>query len=410
MPRRKTVVLLATLDTKAEEALYLKQAIEERGPRVLVVDTGVLGEPGFNADLSRQAVAQAAGAEVSALAASGDRGQAVAAMLAGAVVVARGLHARGDLDGVIALGGGSGTALGSAVMRALPFGVPKVMVSTKASGDVAPYVGTKDIVMFHSVTDIMGLNPLLRRVLASAAAAIAAMVETDVEVEAPRPTIGLTAFGVTTTAAGRCRELLAAAGYEAMVFHANGTGGRALEELVAEGAFAAVLDLTTTELADELCGGKQSAGPRRLEAAANRGLPQVVVPGAMDMVNFGPPETVPARYAERLLYRHNPNTTLMRTTAEENAILGRWVGEKLSRAAGPTALLLPLRGFSEYDREGGVFCDPAADHAFVEAALAAAGERVRIHKLDKHINDPAFAEAAVALLLRLAGEESGIGR
>jgi uncharacterized protein (UPF0261 family) len=289
-------------------------------------------------------------------------------------------------------------------MRALPFGLPKVMVSTKASGDVGPYVGTRDIVMFHSVTDIMGLNLLLRRVLANAAGAVVGMLNMDVEDMAPRPTVGLTAFGVTTAAAMRCRQLLGEAGFETMVFHANGTGGRAMEELVAEGAFQAILDLTTTELPDELCGGKQSAGPGRLEAAGAHALPQVVAPGAMDMVNFGPPETVPARYAGRRFYRHNPNTTLMRTTAEENTTLGRWLGEKLARARGPVALLLPLRGFSEYDREGGVFWDPEADRAFVEAAVAAAGGGIEIQHLDLHINDPAFADRAVATLLRLAGE------
>lgn len=397
----KTVVLIATLDTKAEEALYLKQQIERHGLRVLVVDTGVRDEPGFAADVTREEVAAAAGADLARLAASGDRGRAVSAMLAGAVVVAKRLLAAGRLDAVVALGGGSGTALGSAVMRALPFGLPKVMISTKASGDVGPYVGTKDIVMFHSVTDIMGLNPILRRVLASAAGAVAGMLAVPLEAVAPRPTVGLTAFGVTTAAAMRCRDLLTRAGYETLVFHANGTGGRAMEELVAQGAFKAILDLTTTELPDELCGGKQSAGASRLEAAGAFALPQVVVPGAMDMVNFGPPETVPPKYAGRRLYRHNPNTTLMRTTAAENAILGRWVGEKLARARGPAALLLPLRGFSEYDREGGVFWDPEADRAFVEAALAATGGQVEVQQLDLHINDPAFAEAAVATLLRL---------
>ena len=410
MEKRKTVVLIGTLDTKGEEVQYVKRLVERRGLRVLVIDTGLRGQPAFAPDVSREKVAAAAGADLPALAASDDRGQAVAAMLAGAVAVAKELRARGELDGVISLGGGSGTAIGTAVMRALPFGVPKLMVSTRAAGDVASYVGTKDIAMLHSVTDIMGLNPILRRVLANAAGAIAGMVESEVEEGPRRPAVAITAFGVTTPAAMRCRELLEAKGFETLVFHANGTGGRAMEEMIAEGGFAAVLDLTTTELADELCGGRQSAGPHRLEAAARHGLPQVVVPGAVDMVNFGPPETVPAHYAGRRFYRHNPNTTLMRTTPAENAVLGRWVGERLASARGPAALLLPLRGFSAYDCAGGVFHDPEADRAFVEAAAGAVGDRLPVIRLDAHINDPAFADAAVDLLLKLAGAKQDTGR
>jgi len=402
----RTIVLLGTLDTKGDEVLYIKRLIERRGHRALVVDTGVRGEPAFAADVPREQVARAAGSDVAALAAAGDRGQAVAAMLAGAVAVVLSLYERNELDGILGLGGGSGTAIGSAAMRALPFGVPKVLVSTKAAGDMAPIVGTKDIAVLHSVTDIMGLNPILHRVLANAAGAICGMVETEVDVEATeeRPAVAITAFGATTPAAMRCRQLLEERGLTALVFHANGTGGRAMEEMVAQGLLRAVLDLTTTELPDELCGGKQSAGPHRLEAAARRGLPQVVVPGAMDMVNFGPPETVPERYAGRLFYRHNPNTTLMRTTAAENAVLGRWVGERVGDARGPAALLLPRRGFSDYDRAGGVFFDPAADQAFAEAAIAAVAGRVPVIELDLHINDPAFAAAAVDLLLRLVAE------
>ncbi len=405
MPKRKTIVIVGTLDTKGEEILYLRRLIEQRGHQVLVVDVSAGGAPVEPGDVARERVAAAAGVDPAALAASDDRGAAVAAMQKGAVAVVKQLHAEGRLDGVVGLGGGSGTAIATAAMRALPFGVPKLMVSTKASGDVSPYVGTKDVAMVPAVTDIMGLNPILRRVLANAAGAIAGMVEAEASTaQTTLPAVALTAFGVTTPAAMRCRQLLAAQGYEPLVFHANGTGGRAMEELIGEGAFAAVLDLTTTELADELCGGQLSAGPDRLKAAARCGLPQVVAPGAIDMVNFGPPETVPAKYAGRLLYRHNPYTTLMRTTAEENAVLGRWVGERVAAARGPAALLLPLGGFSAYDRPGGVFYNPAADRAFVEAAVAAVGGRVPVVQLEAHINDPQFAEAAVAWLLRLAAQ------
>jgi uncharacterized protein (UPF0261 family) len=406
MPHAKTIAVVCTLDTKGPQAAFVARLIEEAGHRALLVDTGVLGTPAVAAGVSRDEVAREAGTSIQALAALGDRGRALAAMLEGATALVARLHRAGRLDGVLGLGGGGGTSIASAVMRGLPFGVPKVMISTMAGGEVGRYVGTKDIAMLNSVTDIMGLNPLLRRILINGVGAVVGMLEAAERVpasegEAPKPIVAITAFGVTTPAAMHCHALLEAAGYDTMIFHANGTGGRAMEELVVQGAIDAVLDLTTTELADELCGGRQSAGPHRLEAAGTRGLPQVVLPGAMDMVNFGPPETVPPQYAGRRLYRHSPTSTLMRTTAEENARLGRWVGEKLARATGPTGLLLPLRGFSEYGRAGGVFHDPDADRAFVEAAAAALGARAPVVRLDRPINDPACAESAVELLLGL---------
>jgi uncharacterized protein (UPF0261 family) len=410
MARAKTIGIVCTLDSKGEQTQFLKQIIEGRGHRVLVIDTGVLGTPPFAADVPREQVAAAAGTDVKALIALGDRGKALGFMMEGATTLVRQLQQEGKLDGVIGIGGGSGTAIASGVMRGLPFGLPKVMVSTMAGGDVARYVGTKDIAMLSSVTDIMGLNPILRRILANGAGAICGMVDVgdpmgDVAEVPTRGTVAITAFGVTTPAAMRCRALLEEAGYDTMVFHANGTGGRAMEELIEQGVIDAVLDLTTTELADELCGGKLSAGPHRLEAAGARGIPQVVLPGAMDMVNFGPPETVPPKYASRRLYRHSPSTTLMRTTIDENAILGRWVGEKVARAKGPSVLVLPLRGFSEYDREGGVFHDPAADTAFMDAAVAALGDAAPVVRLDVRLNDPECAHTAVDLLLRLLGDQ-----
>ena len=411
MEKRKAIALIGTLDSKGEEVLYVKRLIEGRGQRVLVMDTGVRGRPAFAADFPRERVAAAVGADVAELARAGDRGRALETMMAGAAAILTDLHATGQLAGAIGLGGGSGTSVASGALRALPFGLPKVMASTKGGGDVAPFVGTKDIAMLPTVTDIMGLNPLLRRVLANAAGAIVGMVEMvdqlapEAGASAPKPAVAITAFGVTTPAAMVCRDLLAERGLETLIFHANGTGGRAMEEMIDQGTVAAVLDLTTTELADELCDGTQSAGPHRLEAAARRGLPQVVVPGAMDMTNYSPPEAVPARYGGRLFYRHSPSGLLMRTSAEENAVLGRWVGERIARSRGPAALLLPLRGFSEYDREGGVFYDPAADRAFIEAALAAA-DGIETVQMDAHINDPEFAVAAVRLLLRLMGERN----
>jgi len=406
LQRRKTIAVIGTLDTKGEQVLFIKRLLERRGFHVITIDAGVLGDPPFEPHVTREQVASAGGGDLTELVGARDRGAALAVMTRGTVAVIRELHARGELDGVLGLGGGCGTAITGAALRELPFGVPKLIVSTMAGRDVSPYVGTKDIAMLNSVTDIMGLNPILRRVLANGAGAIAGMVEmAEMAAEdgtPPRPTVAITVFGVTSVAAMRCRELLEQRGYDTLLFHANGTGGRAMEELIDQGAIDAVLDLTTTELPDELCGGKLSAGPHRLEAAARRGIPQVVLPGAMDMVNFGPPETVPSRYDGRLFYLHNPGTTLMRTTPEENRILGRWVGERLSRSVGPAALILPLRGFSEYDVEGGVFHDPEADRAFMEAAMAVAGDRVQVVEIDAAINDPECTGAAVELLLQLA--------
>jgi uncharacterized protein (UPF0261 family) len=406
MASAKTIAVVCTLDTKGPQAQFVARLIEQSGHRALIVDTGVLGAPAFPGGVSREEVAREAGTSIQALVTLGDRGQALAAMMAGATALVARLHREGKIAGILGMGGGSGTAVASGVMRGLPVGVPKVMISTMAGGEVGRYVGTKDIAMLSSVTDIMGLNPILRRILRNGAGAIVGMVEAaerpmEADGEPPKQTVAITAFGVTTRAAMRCHALLEEAGFSTMIFHANGTGGRAMEELIAQGAIDAVLDLTTTELADELCGGKLSAGPHRLEAAGARGLPQVVLPGAMDMVNFGLPETVPPKYADRRLYRHSPTTTLMRTTVEENRVLGRWVGEKLAMATGPAVLVLPLLGFSEYDRKGGVFHDPDADRAFMEAAVAAIGDRASVVRLNHVINDPRCADRAVEVLLEL---------
>ncbi len=328
-------------------------------------------------------------------------------MSAGAVAVVTTLYHEGTLDGILGLGGGSGTAVATAAMRALPIGVPKVMISTMAAtAKAASYVGTSDIVMVNTISDMIGMNPILRSVLTNGAAAICGMVETGIGAgrlrdDTGRPTVAITAFGVTTPAAMRCHDLLTKANCETMIFHANGTGGRAMEELVEQGVIDAVLDLTTTELADELCGGVLSAGPRRLEAAGSRGIPQVVLPGAMDMVNFTTLDTVPGKYTNRLLYSHSPNTTLMRTTIEENCILGRWVGEKLALAKRPAVLILPLGGFSEYDRAGGVFYSPEADQAFMNEAVRQLGDRGEVVRLNANINESICAEVAVTRLLEM---------
>jgi len=405
MSPTKRIGIVCTLDTKGEHARLVKSLIEGRGHEAVLIDIGVLGDPAVAATISRDEVACAGGMELRDLASSRDRGKALDVMTAGVTAILVRLHRESKLDGVIGMGGGGGTAVASAAMRALPVGVPKVMVSTMAgSGKAAAYVGTRDIVMVPTITDIIGMNPILRSALTNGAAAVCGMVEMGAGMgrlreAGGRPTVAITAFGVTTPAATRCHELLTQAGCDTLIFHANGTGGRAMEELIEQDVIDAVLDLTTTELPDELCGGQLSAGPHRLEAAGARGLPQVVLPGAMDMVNFTTPETVPAKYANRRFYQHSPATRLMRTTVEENATLGRWVGEKLARAKRPAVLVLPVRGFSEYDKAGGVFYDPQADSAFMDAAVAALGKQGEVVRVDAHINEPVCAETAVVQLL-----------
>jgi uncharacterized protein (UPF0261 family) len=387
-----TVVLLGTLDTKGHEYAYLRERLHEQGVDVLVVDAGVF-EPLAEADVSRQEVAAAAGADVAALAESGDRGAAVDAMGRGAAEVVRRLHEEGRLDGILSVGGSGNSSIAAQAMRALPVGVPKLLVSTLASGDTRPYVGATDVTMTYSVVDISGLNRISERILANAAGAIAGMSQVRVEEDGGRPLIGATMFGVTTPAVTRARERLEELGYEVLVFHATGTGGLSMEALARGGFLAGVLDLTTTELADDLVGGVLSAGPDRLEAAGQLGLPQVVSLGALDMVNFGPRETVPPQFEGRNLYVHNPTVTLMRTTPEECAELGRRIARKLSAATGPTALFVPLQGVSMIATEGGPFHDPAADEALFAALREGLGGNVELHEFDLDVDDPAFADA-----------------
>jgi uncharacterized protein (UPF0261 family) len=403
-----TVVLAGTLDTKGQEYAYLRDRVREHGVDVLLVDVGVF-EPQVVPDVGRDEVAAASGADVAELAAAGDRGRAVSAMGEGATAVLQRLHAEGRLDGVLALGGSGGSSIVAAAMRALPIGVPKVLVSTLASGDTRPYVGAVDLTMTYSVVDIAGVNSVSARIMANAAGAIAGMVAARVPPLEARPLVGATMFGVTTPAVTRARARLESLGYEVLVFHATGTGGRSLEALVDAGHLAGVLDLTTTELADELVGGVLSAGPDRLEAAGRAGVPQVVSLGALDMVNFGPRDTVPPRFDDRLLHVHNPTVTLMRTTPDECRELGRTIGRKLSRATGPTALYVPLRGVSAIAVEGGAFADPAADAALLEGLHEALEPHVEVHELDLAINDDAFADAMADRLHALIGARAGGG-
>jgi uncharacterized protein (UPF0261 family) len=405
-----TVVLVGTLDTKGREYAYLADRVREAGCDVLLVDCGILGEPLVEPDVGREEVARAAGADLGALAAAGDRGDAVVAMARGAGEVVKRLHAEGRLDGVAGLGGSGGSTIATSAMRELPVGVPKLMVSTLASGDTRPYVGAVDVTMMYSVVDIAGINQISERILANAAGAIAGMAKATVPAsEHARPLVGATMFGVTTPCVTRARERLEELGYEVLVFHATGTGGQSLEALVRHGFIAAVLDITTTELADDLVGGVLSAGPDRLEAAGERGIPQVVSLGALDMVNFGPAETVPAEFRGRNLYLHNPTVTLMRTTPEECAELGRRIARKLNGAKGPTALFVPLRGVSMVAVEGQPFHDAAADEALFAALRAELDPAVEAHWLDLDINDERFALAMADRLDDLYTESVGAG-
>lgn len=402
-----TVVLLGTLDTKGIEYDYLRKQVQASGCDTLLIDAGVQGGPLAAPDISRAEVAQAAGADVAQLAAAGDRGVAVETMARGATAIVLDLFSQGRLQGVLGMGGSGGSSLISQAMRALPVGVPKVLVSTLASGDTRPYVGAVDLTMMYAVVDIAGLNRISERILGNAAAAIGAMAHayaTAPPSANARPLIGASMFGVTTPCVTAARAALEERGYEVLVFHATGAGGQSMEALARGGFLAGVLDVTTTELADELVGGVLSAGPTRLEAAGSVGLPQVVAPGALDMVNFGPLETVPERFRTRTLYKHNATVTLMRTTVEENAELGHLIARKLNQALGPVALFLPLRGVSLIDVEGAPFYDADADRAFIESLRADLEEHIEVHEFDMDINDSRFAQAMASRLHELIEE------
>jgi len=387
-----TVVLLGTLDTKGEEYDFLRRRVRKEGVDALLVDTGVLGVPLAEPDISRKEVAEAAGADAQELAKSRDRGAAVEAMARGAAEIVKELHAQGRLDAVLALGGSGGTAIATHAMRELPVGVPKLMVSTMASGDTRPYVGAVDVTLMYSVVDIAGLNPISERILGNAAAAAAGMAKVErPQAEGEKPLVGATMFGVTTPSVTEARKRLEELGYEVLVFHATGTGGQAMEALIRSGFITASLDVTTTELADELVGGVLSAGRERLEAAGEMGIPQVVSLGALDMVNFGPFETVPPQFRDRVLYKHNPTVTLMRTTPQECAELGRVIAEKLNQAQGPLTLFVPLKGVSLIATKGQVFHDPAADEALFGALRDHLDPDVDLQELDLDVNDPEFA-------------------
>jgi uncharacterized protein (UPF0261 family) len=414
MNAEAVVAIVVTLDTKGAEAAFVREWIERLGERALLVDTGILGEPGAAANVSAAEVVAEAGTTLEALRAAGDRGEAVAAMGRGAAAILTRLHTEGRLLAVLGLGGSGGTSIAAAAMQSLPLGMPKLIVSTVASGDVSRYVGIKDVAMMYSVVDIAGVNRLSRQVLSNAAGAIAGMARAHRErhqvprAARDRPIIAATMFGVTTPCVTRAREWLEAEGFEVLVFHATGTGGRAMESLVDEGYVDGVLDVTTTEWADEVAGGVLTAGSERLEAMGRRGIPHVVAPGALDMVNFGPRDTVPANLAGRLFYQHNPQITLMRTTVEENREMGWRIAEKLSLRRYPVEVFLPLGGVSAIDRPNQPFWDPEADAAFRESLRANLRPEIPVHERTEHINDDWFALAMARRLAEMVRAHIGV--
>lgn len=397
----KTIAVLGTFDTKGSEFRYIRDLIREQGLNTLCIHTGVF-EPLFEADVTNAEVAAAAGADIEAIAARRDRAAATEAMSKGTEILIPRLYADGRFDGIISVGGSGGTSLAAPAMRALPLGVPKVMVSTMASGDVSQYVGTSDIIMMPSVVDAEGLNEISRRIFSNAVNAVCGMVANYREIESDgKPLLAATMFGVTTPCIKTAKKYLEDQGYDVLVFHATGAGGRCMESLIEGGFIKGVLDITTTEWCDELYGGVLNAGPHRLEAAGKKGVPQVVSVGAMDMVNFGPMDTVPERCLGRNLYKHNPTVTLMRTTVEENVGLGKVLAEKLNMASGKTALMLPLKGVSGIDAEGQPFYGPEEDKALFDTVKANLKDSVELIELDYNINDDEFALAAAKKLIQL---------
>ena len=398
-----TVLLVGALDTKGVEYAFVKDLIEAAGLETLVVDFGVMGQPALEPDVSRAEVASAAGGDLAYLAAGTHKDEAMRTMAQGLASVVERLYREGRFDGVLGMGGSGGTSIATAAMRTLPVGVPKLMVSTVGGGDVSAYAGSKDITFMPSVVDVAGINRLSRAIYANAAGAIAGMVQTEAEATAQeRPLIAASMFGNTTAAVDHARGLLEDEGYEVLVFHATGSGGRTMEDLISDGYIAGCLDMTTTELADEICGGVFNAGPDRVQAAPRQGIPTVIVPGCVDMANFGGIETVPDHYRERTLYEWNPEVTLLRTNDEENQQMGAMLAAAANAGqAGKVSVLIPLGGVSMLDSEGDRFWDPDADTACFDALKNDLRADIPLVESDANINDPEFAERAVALLLEM---------
>ena len=392
-----TIAVIGTLDSKGHEHAFVAQEIRKAGHKPLLVDVGTLGVPQVEPDKTREDVLAPAGLQFPA---AEDRGERVGVMAEALPVFLKQLAASGEINGVISLGGGGGTAIATAGMRALPVGFPKLMVSTLASGNTAHYVGTKDIVMFPSIVDVAGLNQISRTIFARAAGAICGMVEATIESGGDKPLIVASMFGNTTECVDAARRIFEEKGYEVLVFHSTGTGGRTMESLIESGMVAGVFDVTTTEWADELVGATLSAGPERLDATAKAAVPAIVSPGCLDMANFGERDTVPAEYEGRNFYIHNPQVTLMRTTPEECAQLGKILAEKVNAYTAPVTVLLPTRAISIISAEGQPFHDPEADAALFSAIRDHLSDKVELIEVDAAINDPEFSSACAEALLK----------
>ena len=406
----KTILMLGAFDTKGEEYAFLREQILAQGHNVLAMNTGVLGSTDlFPVEIPAEAVAAAGGGDLASLRQKKDRGEAMKVMSAGAAALVAARYAEDPFDGIIGMGGTGGSSVVTAAMRALPIGVPKVCVSTAASGDTSAYVGSKDITMIPSIVDVAGLNRISRIIFTQAAGAISGMVSAAAPATASqpedKPIITASMFGNTTDAVNAARAALTEKGYEVFVFHATGTGGKTMESLIREGLVDAVLDITTTEWADTICGGVFDAGPERLSAAGDMGIPHLIVPGCVDMANFGGIGTVPQKYkdAGRLFYEWNPSVTLMRTNVDENRQMGEIFAQKANAAKGPVAFLIPLRGVSILDGDGQLFEDRAADAAMFDAIKANLRPGIPVVEMDVNINDPSFAAKAVEMMLELIG-------
>lgn len=398
----KTIALVGALDTKGKEFDFVKQLVEQAGLDTLVIDFGVMGEPTLAPDISRAEVAEAGGGDLAHLASGEHKDEAMQVMAAGLAAVVRRLYDEGRLDGILSMGGSGGTSIATAAMRVLPVGVPKVMVSTLGGGDVTAYAGTKDITFMPSIVDVAGINRISRAIYKNAAGAVIGMVQAEAP-PAPgeRPLVTASMFGNTTACVDLARSIMENAGYEVLVFHATGSGGRTMESLIADGYIIGSLDITTTELADEVCGGVLSAGPDRVMAASRAGIPALIVPGCVDMANFWGIDTVPERYQGRNLYKWNPNVTLMRTNVEENVRIGEMLAAAANAATAPVAIVLPLKGVSMLDSPGGRFWDPAADQACYEAIKANLKPGIPVIELDYNINDAEFAQKCAELMLEM---------
>lgn len=396
------VLILGALDTKADDFRFVRDIMQRAGVETTVMDVGVMGEPGMPVDIGREEVARAGGAELARFLSGEHKDRAMQVMTDGAAAITRRIHQEDGVAGIFSMGGSGGTAVATAAMRALPVGIPKIMVSTVGGGDVSAYAGGRDIVFFPSIVDVSGLNRISKRIYANAAHAMVGMVQAGApDVSDDKPLLAASMFGSSTPCVSAVKQEMERHGYEVLVFHATGTGGKTMEDLVGQGMFAGVLDITTTELADNLCGGVMDAGPARAQAAPRKGIPTVLVPGCVDMVNFWGIDSVPEKYRQRHLYRWNPNVTLMRTTVEDNREIGRRIAEAANAATGPVAVLIPLRGVSMLDAEHGEFHDDDADRACFDAIRRGVRAGIPVTELDLHINEPQFAAAVARQMLQL---------